>query len=173
MQDLNLRPVRIKSTQTKWIYYDGEMVGDAGFEPATPWTQTKCATKLRQSPTFWKVGVDDGARTHDNRNHNPGLYQLSYNHHNKTCYLHLTGAPDRIRTYDPRLRRPLLYPTELRAHNRNAYAGFFLATRPLKKWSVMQDLNLRPLGPKPSALPSCANHRHCAASLQRGGILTP
>ena len=26
-------------------------------------------------------GVDDGARTHDNRNHNPGLYQLSYVHH--------------------------------------------------------------------------------------------
>ena len=24
-----------------------------------------------------KVGVADGARTHDNRNHNPGLYQLS------------------------------------------------------------------------------------------------
>ena len=28
------------------------VVGDAGFEPATPWTQTKCATKLRQSPTL-------------------------------------------------------------------------------------------------------------------------
>ena len=28
-----------------------------------------------------KDGVADGARTHDNRNHNPGLYQLSYNHH--------------------------------------------------------------------------------------------
>lgn len=27
-------------------------------------------------------GVNDGARTHDNRNHNPGLYQLSYAHHN-------------------------------------------------------------------------------------------
>ena len=27
------------------------------------------------------------------------------------------------------------------------------------EWSVMQDSNLRPLGPKPSALPSCANHR--------------
>ncbi len=25
--------------------------------------------------------MDDGARTHDNRNHNPGLYQLSYAHH--------------------------------------------------------------------------------------------
>ena len=27
-------------------------------------------------------GVDDGARTHDRRNHNPELYQLSYAHHN-------------------------------------------------------------------------------------------
>ncbi|MDF3055126.1 MAG: uncharacterized protein K0Q74_1033 [Gammaproteobacteria bacterium] len=28
-----------------------------------------------------RKGVNDGARTHDNRNHNPGLYQLSYAHH--------------------------------------------------------------------------------------------
>ena len=28
------------------------MVGETGFEPATPWTQTKCATKLRHSPTM-------------------------------------------------------------------------------------------------------------------------
>jgi hypothetical protein len=27
------------------------------------------------------IGVDDGTRTHDDRNHNPGLYQLSYAHH--------------------------------------------------------------------------------------------
>lgn len=26
-------------------------------------------------------GVTDGARTRDNRNHNPGLYRLSYGHH--------------------------------------------------------------------------------------------
>ena len=26
-------------------------------------------------------GVTDGDRTRDNRNHNPGLYQLSYGHH--------------------------------------------------------------------------------------------
>jgi len=25
--------------------------------------------------------VIDGTRTRDNRNHNPGLYQLSYDHH--------------------------------------------------------------------------------------------
>ncbi len=28
-----------------------------------------------------KGGVIDGTRTRDNRNHNPGLYQLSYDHH--------------------------------------------------------------------------------------------
>jgi hypothetical protein len=33
--------------------------------------------------------VNDGARTHDNRNHNPGLYQLSYIHHRKV--VHPTG----------------------------------------------------------------------------------
>jgi hypothetical protein len=27
------------------------------------------------------IGVADGTRTRDNRNHNPGLYQLSYGHH--------------------------------------------------------------------------------------------
>ena len=32
-------------------------------------------------------GVADGARTHDNRNHNPGLYQLSYSHRMTELYL--------------------------------------------------------------------------------------
>jgi hypothetical protein len=40
-------------------------------------------------------GVDDGARTHDDRNHNPGLYQLSYVHHNSlyagVCLVRLAG----------------------------------------------------------------------------------
>jgi hypothetical protein len=31
-------------------------------------------------------GVADGARTHDNRNHNPGLYQLSYSHRRSANY---------------------------------------------------------------------------------------
>lgn len=34
-------------------------------------------------------GVADGTRTHDDRNHNPGLYQLSYSHH---CYRFLFFA---------------------------------------------------------------------------------
>jgi hypothetical protein len=56
--------------------------------------------------------VADGARTHDNWNHNPGLYQLSYSHHRD---LKKTGLPDRNRTCNPQLRRLVLYPVELRA----------------------------------------------------------
>ena len=36
--------------------------------------------ELLQLELFNEFGVADGARTHDNRNHNPGLYQLSYSH---------------------------------------------------------------------------------------------
>ena len=43
------------------------------------------------------LGVADGTRTHDNRNHNPGLYQLSYSHH---CLAFcLQCCEDRTRLY--------------------------------------------------------------------------
>ena len=57
--------------------------------------------------------MDDGTRTRDGRNHNPGLYQLSYVHHR--LKLSTGGAPGRNRTCNRRLRRPVLYPVELRA----------------------------------------------------------
>ena len=38
------------------------------------------SSKIKQLH-YGRSGVNDGARTHDNRNHNPGLYQLSYIHH--------------------------------------------------------------------------------------------
>ena len=61
--------------------------------------------------------MNDGARTHDNRNHNPGLYQLSYAHHIDMRILKREdGTLGRTRTCDPRLRRPMLYPAELQAH---------------------------------------------------------
>ncbi len=36
------------------------------------------------------TGVADGARTRDNRNHNPGLYQLSYSHRRRRNYSRAT-----------------------------------------------------------------------------------
>ena len=38
---------------------------------------------VKRSARMPENGVDDGTRTHDDRNHNPGLYQLSYAHHIK------------------------------------------------------------------------------------------
>ena len=118
-------------------------------------------------------GVTDGARTHDNRNHNPGLYQLSYGHHSCLYWItnypakpraapviqpqHVTqmglsktktGAPDRTRTCNLRLRRPLLYPVELRAQKPQWV-----------KWSGQRDLNPRHPAPKAGALPDCAMPR--------------
>src|SRR5688572_24175357 len=70
-----------------------------------------------------KVGASDGIRTRDGRNHNPGLYQLSYARHRGPRKLYRNapggapdGAPGGTRTPDRRIRNPLLYPAELRAH---------------------------------------------------------
>ena len=41
------------------------------------------------SYTYRLFGVNDGNRTHDQRSHNPLLYQLSYIHHIKTPWLSL------------------------------------------------------------------------------------
>ena len=85
---------------------------------------------LRKQPVpVLKTGVGDGARTHDRRNHNPELCQLSYAHQRLSTfsrailttlgaaeYPHRRGAPGRTRTCNPRLRRPVLCPVELRAH---------------------------------------------------------
>lgn len=46
--------------------------------------QKKAPQQVRR---FSFLGVADGARTHDNRNHNPGLYQLSYSHRSLELYL--------------------------------------------------------------------------------------
>ena len=52
------------------------MVEVTGFEPATFWSRTKRATKLRY--TSIKNGADKGTRTLDLRFTKPLLYQLSY-----------------------------------------------------------------------------------------------
>ena len=42
--------------------------------------------KTLQTINLQRFWVDSGARTHDTRNHNPMLCQLSYNHHNATDF---------------------------------------------------------------------------------------
>jgi hypothetical protein len=54
-------------------------------------------------------GVADGARTHDNRNHNPGLYQLSYSHREAEIITRSSGQkPALVENYEAVLAFGLL-----------------------------------------------------------------
>ena len=97
--------------------------------------------------------MDDGTRTHDNRDHNPGLYQLSYAHHRPAR--RATGVPSRLkakpswvvrgvaaclalfnkpfksRTYEvsPEVRRAVTVPF---ATGREVYTNFRLTLPPFR-----------------------------------------
>ena len=75
--------------------------------------------------------MDDGTRTHDGRNHNPGLYQLSYVHHRLTHQSNL----------------------------RSDYVGFAVLALPVAQWRARQDCSghpgLRPAG-QPAAVQNCS-----------------
>jgi hypothetical protein len=58
--------------------------------------------------------VADGARTHDNRNHNPGLYQLSYSHHCITTKLNCYVLQDSCALYKIRAQLANQIKRELR-----------------------------------------------------------
>ena len=52
-----IRPTMLNSRQQKASPWAGfsELVGDRGFEPPTPSSRTKCATRLRQSPNAGRI----------------------------------------------------------------------------------------------------------------------
>ena len=84
--------VYVKSAETKkatiWlpIRFLRDGAGERDFEPLHRRRKNLNLVRLPISPlpqsgiNIILIGVADGARTHDNRNHNPGLYQLSYSH---------------------------------------------------------------------------------------------
>ena len=55
------------------------------YDPLVP-------NQLRYQTALLADGVANGTWTHDNRNHNPGLYQLSYSHHILISWICMTLA---------------------------------------------------------------------------------
>jgi hypothetical protein len=110
--------------------------------------------------------VADGARTHDNRNHNPGLYQLSYSHHQENSEPYLNSlkflVTDKIENFVacPTGIEPVTPSLEGWCSIRLSYGHFSIRVRlPEKTWSGWRDLNSRHPGPKPGALPGYATPR--------------
>ena len=61
----------------------------AGAAPARePLRRAMTLAVCSRSGRRCEAGVDDGTRTHDSRDHNPGLYQLSYVHHRHHPHVH-------------------------------------------------------------------------------------
>ena len=83
----------------------------SGIEPPTSWFRTKCSCQTELQP----VGETDGTRTHNPRDHNPVLCELSYG-------LNQTG---RIRTADVLVPNQALCQTELRSADRKIGWIFF------------------------------------------------
>ena len=68
-------PGRHKNSSPEWLQAATCLVEVTGFEPATFWSRTKRATKLRYTS---KNGANEGTRTLDLRFTKPLLYRLSY-----------------------------------------------------------------------------------------------
>ena len=145
------------------------MVGKTGFEPATPWSQTKCSTKLSHFPikmvrskgfeplTFWFVAKHS--------------IQLSYER--MTRYRSIISnnmvAPAGI---EPATRGfSVLCSTDWATEPHGGLDGTW--TRDLlrdrqtwwtttlrNQWLREMDLNQRPLGYEPNELPSCSIPRY-------------
>ena len=115
------------------------MVGKTGFEPATPWSQTKCSTKLSYFP---QISAPERSRTHNLLIRSQTLYPIELLAHNyiilyfsswcrgpesnrygshlpqdfKSCASASSatpannhGAEDGIRTRDPHLGKVVFY----------------------------------------------------------------
>ena len=88
------------------------MVGTTGFEPATPWSQTKCSTKLSHVPIY---GALEGIRTPDLLVRSQTLYPTELRAHGIQTIKYKNGGSEWNRTIDTRIFSPLLYRLSYRA----------------------------------------------------------
>ena len=117
------------------------MVGKTGFEPATPWSQTKCSTKLSYFPDYhcWmkKYGAPERTRTSNRLIRSQVLYPIELRALNMKFYK-TVGAEDRNRTGTVVTYRRILSPVRLPVPPPRRGIG------QIKNWSGRRGSNPRP-----------------------------
>ena len=100
------------------------MVGKTGFEPATPWSQTKCSTKLSHFPIN---GALEGIRTPDLLVRSQTLYPTELRAHEGLLLSYninyINGGSSGNRTSDTGIFSPLLYQLSYEAKNNGGLNG--------------------------------------------------
>ena len=159
------------------------MVGKTGFEPATPWSQTKCSTKLSHFPikmvrskgfeplTFWFVAKHSIQLSYERKLRIKKIkwwLQRELNQRHKD--FQSSALPTELWSQKKwRSRR------ESNSRSSAWQADVITATPRDQKWLREMDLNQRPLGYEPNELPSCSIPRYNSQTLNGGerGIRTP
>jgi hypothetical protein len=115
------------------------MVGKTGFEPATPWSQTKCSTKLSYFPYI--NGAPDRSRTHNLLIRSQTLYPIELR---AQFNFQKNGAEDRNRTGTVVTYRRILSPVRLPVppprQSLERKTGFEPATPTLARWCSTTEL---------------------------------
>src|SRR5690625_540538 len=113
------------------------MVGKTGFEPAAPWSQTKCSTKLSYFPYFDKNGAPERSRTPNLLIRSQTLYPIEL----RALMVPRAGLEPARRYTLRRILSPVRLPIPPpRLGNLERKTGFEPATPTLARWCSTTEL---------------------------------
>ncbi len=116
------------------------MVGKTGFEPATPWSQTKCSTKLSYFPI--KYGAPERSRTHNLLIRSQTLYPIELRAHYLYCKKTWCRGPEsnRYGSHLPQDFKSCASASSATPATLERKTGFEPATPTLARWCSTTEL---------------------------------
>src|ERR1700681_2897976 len=78
-----------------------KLVGERGFEPPTPWSRTRCSTRLSHSPTAQRTATNGALHAHTSTSRQAPIITLRHS-------TALSHSPDYLSRYTEDARQPAL-----------------------------------------------------------------